>query len=64
MEEEIMTRENEIAIASCAYGNRGSSVDFEAGARWADANPKSPWISVEDDLPNNPKYLKQLDYSP
>ena len=24
---------------------------FCAGAKWADANPKSPWISVEDDLP-------------
>lgn len=21
------------------------------GVRWADSNPKSPWISVEDDLP-------------
>lgn len=24
---------------------------FEGGAKWADSNPKSPWISVEDDLP-------------
>ena len=24
---------------------------FESGAKWADENPKSPWISVEDDLP-------------
>ena len=48
-----MTRENEISIASCAYGSRGSGIDFEAGAKWADANPKSPWISVEDDLPCN-----------
>lgn len=24
---------------------------FEAGAKWADNHPKSPWISVEDDLP-------------
>ena len=48
-----MTREDEITIASCAYGSRGSSIDFEAGAKWADANPKSPWISVEDDLPCN-----------
>ena len=46
-----MTREHEITIASCAYGRRGSSIDFEAGAKWADANPKSPWISVDDDLP-------------
>ena len=26
---------------------------FEAGVKWADENPKSPWISVEDDLPCN-----------
>lgn len=26
---------------------------FQAGAQWADDNPKSPWISVEDDLPCN-----------
>lgn len=26
---------------------------FYIGAKWADANPKSPWISVEDDLPCN-----------
>lgn len=48
-----MTREDEITIASCAYGSKGSSIDFEAGAKWADRNPKSPWISVDDDLPCN-----------
>ena len=48
-----MTREDEITIASCAYGSKGSSIDFEAGAKWADANPKSHWISVENDLPCN-----------
>ena len=26
---------------------------FYKGAEWADAHPKSPWISVEDDLPCN-----------
>ena len=31
--------------------NRNES--FEAGVIWADKNPKSPWISVEDDLPCN-----------
>ena len=31
--------------------NRNKS--FEAGVIWADKNPKSPWISVEDDLPCN-----------
>ena len=31
---------------------------FEAGIKWADNNPKSPWISVEDDLPcNNPNNI-------
>lgn len=30
---------------------------FEAGAKWADANPKSPWISVKDDLPCNHEEL-------
>lgn len=25
--------------------------DFQAGAQWADDNPKSPWIRVEDRLP-------------
>ena len=30
---------------------------FQAGAQWADDNPKSPWISVEDDLPCNHKEL-------
>ena len=24
---------------------------FEEGVKWADSNPKSPWISVNDDLP-------------
>lgn len=35
--------------------NRNKS--FEAGVIWADKNPKSPWISVEDDLPCNHKEL-------
>ena len=46
-----MTREEQISIASCAYGSRGSSLDFTDGAKWADSNPKSPWISVEEELP-------------
>lgn len=35
--------------------NRNRS--FEAGAQWADAHPKSSWISVKDDLPCNHKDL-------
>ena len=34
---------------------------FEAGIKWADNNPKSPWISVEDDLPCNHKELLNPD---
>ena len=31
---------------------------FQYGAQWADANPKSPWISVDEDLPyNNPNNI-------
>lgn len=52
-----MTREEQIAAASYVYGMRGSSIDFAAGATWADANPKSPWISVEEDLPCNHEEL-------
>ena len=52
-----MTREEQIAIASCAYGSRGSSIDFTVGAKWADSHPKSPWISVKDDLPCNHEEL-------
>lgn len=41
-----MTREDQIAIASCAYGSRGSSIDFEAGAKWAGANPKQELVDL------------------
>ena len=34
---------------------------FIEGAKWADANPKSPWISVEDDLPCNHEELLDND---
>ena len=30
---------------------------FEKGAEWADNHPKSPWISVKDDLPCNHEEL-------
>lgn len=35
--------------------NRNKS--FEAGAKWADEHPKSPWINVNDDLPCNHEEL-------
>lgn len=37
--------------------------DFEEGAKWADTNPKSPWISVEDDLPCNYEELVHSNYT-
>lgn len=64
-----MTREEEIKKASIE-ANSGIAVrpgtrilkecctlSFQNGAKWADDNPKSPWISVKDDLPCNHKEL-------
>lgn len=31
---------------------------FQLGVKWAETHPESPWISVEDNLPCNHKYLK------
>lgn len=55
-----MTREEEILLASKQhknplFSNYGDA--FVAGAKWADEHPKSPWISVKDDLPYNHKEL-------
>lgn len=68
-----MTREEEIynAINNLQIGayNEDDPLDndeydgndlqnaFCTGAKWADANPKSPWISVKDKLPCNEKDL-------
>ena len=30
---------------------------FESGIKWADEHPKSPWISVDEDLPCNHEEL-------
>ena len=61
-----MTRKEEIKCASKDYINylldkqeyhneNYTEYDiqqaFEKGAQWSDTNPKSPWISVKDDLP-------------
>ena len=66
----IMTRKEEIKCASKDYINylldkqeyhneNYTEYDiqqaFEKGAQWADANPKSPWISVKDKLPPEEK---------
>lgn len=50
----IMTREEEIKDAGIRlFGNVSKDINraFELGAQWADTFPKSPWISVEDRLP-------------
>ena len=36
---------------------------FEEGTQWADEHPKSPWISVKDDLPYYHEYLLDTDIS-
>lgn len=46
-------KENSFHGVNSAYG-----LGFVDGALWADANPKSHWISVHDDLPcNNPNNI-------
>ena len=60
-EKEVSTRcagykENSFHGVNSAYG-----LGFVDGANWADENPKSPWISVEDDLPCNHEELITLD---
>lgn len=55
-----MTREEQIREAAkkttglFSYRNGYSTAEdaFVAGAEWADNNPPSPWISVEDRLPD------------
>ena len=57
-----MIREMEIINTSKLYSEHEyNKIIFEngciMGARWADDNHKSPWISVEDDLPYKHKEL-------
>ena len=63
-----MTREEEIKHAAYAQYCNSESIyftllcnSFKQGAEWADNNPKSPWISVEDDLPCNHEELIDKD---
>ena len=69
-----MTREKEIFTAASKYIEDNSMPDgfvaitdhtipFIEGADWADAHPKSPWISVEDDLPCNHQELTHSNYT-
>lgn len=65
-----MTREEEIdkaakgCVNNCTELSNRYSIEendledfFVEGAIWADNNPKSPWISVKEDLPCNHKEL-------
>ena len=63
-----MTREEEIAnAADRAFPTKDYYIPtmeilgFTFGARWADEHPKSPWISVKEDLPCNHKELLYSD---
>ena len=57
-----MTRQQEIRQAAAEYAdgpdkvqNVIAQVGFEQGAQWADEHPH--WISVEEELPNNPSII-------
>ena len=63
-----MTRKEEIANAAdkafptkAFYIPTFEILGFTFGARWADEHPKSPWISVKEDLPCNHKELLNSD---
>ena len=57
-----MTREEEIINAANELCNsfrcgKTCKLGFGIGVKWADEHPKSPWISVKDDLPCNHEEL-------
>lgn len=60
-----MTREEQ--IENVAYKQEElvnmDAESFIEGADWADAHPKSPWISVDDDLPCNHQDLIHSNYT-
>ena len=58
-EEEIINAANE--LCNSFRGGKTYKLGFEIGVKWADEHPKSPWISVEYDLPCNHKELLMID---
>ena len=68
-----MTREEEINTAASRYIEENTINGYVAisdhkdsfieGAKWADSNSNSPWISVEDDLPCNHEELRHSFYA-
>lgn len=69
-----MTREEEIRNAidtifpippsekGRKYEQALMATGFEAGVKWTDAHPKSPWINVKDDLPCNHEELMRSSF--
>ena len=64
-----MTREEEINIAISRYIEENSisaissnKDSFIEGVKWSDEHPKSPWISVDEDLPCNHDELINTEY--
>lgn len=65
------TREQEIDNAKYAFHDSAFEEQsylhptyyFKEGAKWADSHPKSPWISVKQDLPCNHSELISPDKS-
>lgn len=68
-EEEIYkAAENNTEIECCSVAEDDFEVcditdSFIAGAKWADDHPKSPWISVNDDLPYKHEKLTHSNYT-
>ena len=65
-----MTREEEVRHAAYAEYCNSESIcftllcnSFKQGAEWADNHPKSPWISVDNDLPCNHQDLTHSNYT-
>ena len=54
-EEEIINAANE--LCNSFRGGKTYKLGFEIGVKWADEHPKSPWISVDEDLPCNHEEL-------
>ena len=70
-----MTREEEIRNAidtifpippsenGRKYEQALMATGFEGGVKWADEHPKSPWISIDEDLPcNHEKLVDNSEY--
>ena len=56
-------REKMIEEASEMFKTKGHYACWRLGVIFADKNPKSPWISVDEDLPCNHKELIRSDKS-